>query len=131
MAKKKTARKTEVHLTEKALRDIAAIRRYSVKEFGKRVATKYVDALQAAFTLIKEQPGLLRVEQGFHDQLRFYRVEKHLLVCDVQRSDIFVLTVLSTSQDVAARLADLQPTIALETELLHRKLQQARRKRKD
>lgn len=127
MAKKRVARKFRVLLTERALRDIAEIRDYSMEQFGKRVANQYIASLELAIARIREEPTLLFEEAELHPWLMFYRSQKHLLVCDKQKGAIVVLTVIHASMDIPARLADLQPTLNTETELLHRKLLQKRK----
>ncbi len=121
---------TKLLLTERALRDIAAIETYSVTEWGRRTADKYIADLEAALMQIREKPDLLRPEKELHPDLCFYRVNKHLLVCDVQPKAVFVLTVIHASRDIPSRLAEIQPTLAAEVELLHMKLDQAKKPRK-
>jgi toxin ParE1/3/4 len=121
---------TKLLLTERALHDIAEIEAYSESEWGKRTADKYLADLEAALRRIQEMPDLLRPEKELHPDLRFYRVNKHLLVCDVQPKAIFVLTVIHASRDIPSRLAEIQPTLAAEVELLHRKLNQEKKPRK-
>jgi toxin ParE1/3/4 len=122
VAKKKN-RKTTTHLTERALRDIAGIEKFSVREFGRKVANRYLASLEAAISRITEDPSLLRSEPDCHPWLRFYRAEKHLMVCDYQDSGrIIVLTVIHASMDIPSRLTELEPTLMAETELLHQRL---------
>lgn len=128
MAKKQSG-VIRIHLTERALRDIKGIRVYSVKEFGKRVASQYITSLEAALTRISENAELLRSETDFDPAFQFYPAGKHLLVCDRQPDGIFVLTVLHGSMDIPTRLAELQPTLAAEIRLMHQKLMQAKKKR--
>jgi plasmid stabilization system protein ParE len=113
-------------LTQRALRDIAEIEASSIAEWGRRTAARYIANIEAALARVQEQPDLLRPEADFHPDLRFYRVNKHLLVCDVSPRSIIVLTVIQTSRDIPARLSELEPTLAAEVELLRRKLQQKR-----
>jgi toxin ParE1/3/4 len=117
-------------LTERALRDLANIERFSVEHWGRRAATRYLSDIEAAMQRIRRQPELLRTEEDFHTALRFYSVNKHVLVCDVLPDAIFVLTILHSSMDIPIRLNELSPTLALETELLHRKLEQSKRRRR-
>ena len=120
---RKRSQTPETHLTERALRDIAAIEKYSVQEFGRTVANRYLAKLEAAITRFTEKPELLRSEPDFHAWLRFYRVEKHLMICDYEDSGrIIILTLVHASMDVASRLTELEPTLMAETELLHKKL---------
>ena len=111
-----------VHLTERALRDIVEIEAYSVEQFGRRVANRYLSDLQSALLLIADNPGILRDEPGIHSWLKFYRSGKHLLVCDVGPERVFVLTLIGATMDIPSRLADLEPALSTETELLRRKL---------
>lgn len=113
-------------LTERALTDIEAIFAYSVEQWGKRTADRYLDDLEAGLQRIQEQPGLLKAEADLHPALQFYRVNQHLLACDVRPKAIIVLTVIHSSMDIPARLAELQPTLVAEVELLHRKLEAKR-----
>lgn len=116
-------REIEIHLTERALSDIAQIETYSVQEFGRKVANRYLARIEAAINRLVENPELLRGEPGCHSWLRFYRVEKHLMVCDYRDSGIIViLTVIHASMDIPSRLMELEPTLAAEMELLHRQL---------
>jgi toxin ParE1/3/4 len=123
---KKANRKPTVYLTERALLDIAGIESHSIEQFGKRVADQYIGKLEAGLRRISEKPDLLREEIPFHNSLRFYRVEKHLLVCEVGVvGKIFILTLLHASMDIPSRLAELEPNLSLETELLVKRLRRS------
>jgi plasmid stabilization system protein ParE len=117
-------------ITERALYDIAGIEEYSIAQWGKRAAMKYDSDIEAALARVQDAPRLLRPEEGFHPALSFYRVNKHLLVCDVQPKAIFVLTVIHASRDIPSRLAELAPTLSAEVELLREQLEQAMGARK-
>jgi toxin ParE1/3/4 len=118
----------KLELTQRALRDIQEIYDYSVERFGMRTAEKYLSEIEEALLRIKSRPSLLRPEGDFHKSLRFYRVNKHLLIADVLGDSIVVLTLLHTSMDLPARLAELQPTLAAEVEMLHKRLRAGRPK---
>ena len=122
--------KTKLLITERALRDIAEIETYSVTEWGRRAASKYIGEIEAALVRLQESPGLLRPEATLHPELCFYCVNKHFLVCDRQPGAIFLLTVIHASRDIPSRLAEMQPTLAHEVELLHRQLEQGKKPRK-
>jgi hypothetical protein len=47
-------------------------------------------------------------------------------VCDVRPKTVIVLTLIHASRDIPSRLAETQPTLSAEVELLHRKLDQAK-----
>ncbi len=114
-------------LTERAIHDIAEIDDYSVSQWGKPAAAKYLAQLEQALVRLQEKPALLRPEPDFHPHLRFYRVNQHLLVCDKQPNSIVLLTVIHANHDIPSRLAEMAPTLATEVELLHRQLLQSRK----
>ena len=122
MAKKST-RSIALHMTQRSLRDLVAIEAYSVEQFGRRVANQYLDKLESGINRLKDNPELLREEPPFHASLKFYRIEKHVLVCETGVSGkIIVLTLLHGSMDIPARLAELEPALVIEVAVLLKKL---------
>lgn len=113
-------------LTRRALRDIQDILDFSTERWGKRTAEKYLHELERGLERVKEHPDLLKPETDFHSALMFYRMKNHVFVCDTQTKSIVVLTVIHSSMDIPSRLAELQPELAAEVEILHRKLQASR-----
>jgi len=111
-----------VFLTQRALSDLQEIWDYSEERWGTQTAKSYLHKIEAGLDRLKENPGLLRPEPDFHASLMFYRIERHFLVCDVQSSFLIVLTVFHASMDLPSRLAELQPTLLAEVEILHRKV---------
>ena len=121
---RQASKKRTVHLSDRALRDIIGIESYSTNQFGERVAAQYVSKLEAGIGRIAENPELLREELPFHDTLKFYRIEQHLLVCETAIvGKIIVLTLLHASMDIPSRLAELEPKLLMETEMLLNRLQ--------
>ncbi len=110
-------------LTHSALAAIKDIEQFSIENWGKRVAERYIDDLQAGLVRIQEEPDLLRPHAEFHPELCFYRVNKHLFVCDRQADLIVVLSVVHAAQDIPQRLTEFEPTLKQEVEILHEKLQ--------
>lgn len=120
---RKASKKPTVHLTNGALRDIAKIERYSLEKFGERVASQYIGKLEAGIGRISDNAELLREESLFHESLKFYRVEQHLLVCETAIVDkIIILTQMHASMDIPSRLAELEPKLSMEAELLLKRL---------
>lgn len=109
-------------LTERALQDLRNIESYSIEQWGQQTAEKYMARIEAALDCIAERPELLREEPEFAESLKFHRVQKHILVCDIQSDAIYLLTVLHTSMDIPKRLARLKPQLLLEVDLLHNKV---------
>lgn len=120
---RKSAGSVALHMTERSLRDLVAIEAYSIEQFGRRVANQYLDKLESGINRLKENPELLREEPPFHTSLKFYRIEKHILVCETGvRGKIIVLTLLHGSMDIPARLAELEPALVMEVAVLLKKL---------
>ena len=101
--------------------DLAEIERYSVGEWGRKTADKYLDDIQSALDRLKEDPHVLRLEPDLSPGLYFYRVRKHFLVCDYTGEMIIVLTVIHTTMDIPARLAELEPRLESEVRLLRQR----------
>jgi plasmid stabilization system protein ParE len=120
---KKAGKKRTVHLTDRALRDIANIESYSLERFGKEVAARYIGKLEAGIGRVSDNPELLREESLFHESLKFYRIEQYLLVCETGIEDkIIILTLLHASMDIPSRLAELEPRLSIEAEMLFTQL---------
>lgn len=119
---RRNTRPAELQLTQRALADLKEIERYSVQEWGRKTAGKYLDDIAAALDRLVENPQLLKLEPEFSPNLFFFRVRKHFLVCDCQGDSIIVLTVIHTSMDLPARLQELEPRLALEAQIMTAKL---------
>ena len=119
---KEKQRPMKLHLTERALADFVAIEAYSIEQWGKRIAKKYLSNLEARLRLIHENPGLLGSLEGLPEPLRCYPAGKHVLIFDVGPTSLVLLTVIHGSMDIPSRLSELLPTLAAEVELLHNRL---------
>jgi toxin ParE1/3/4 len=122
--RKRPLPKPRVNLALRALSDLREIERYSVKEWGRKAADKYLDDITAALDRLSESPEILRIEPDLIPGLYFYRVRKHILVCDFQSEKVVVLTVVHTSMDLPARLVELEPRLVAESQILQTKPRQ-------
>lgn len=118
-----------VELTERAMSDLREVERYSIAEWGRRVADKYLRDIEFALDRIRENPDILRLEPEILPGLQFYRVRKHLLVCFCTERLVIVLTVMHTSMDLPARLLELEPGFAADVSLLRDQVKRGRRRR--
>jgi toxin ParE1/3/4 len=121
-SRKKRPLASSVVLTDRALSDLRQIEHYSVTQWGRKTADKYLDGIQAALDRVKASREILRLEPDMAPGLYFYRVRKHFLVCDYTKNIVTVLTVIHASMDIPARLVELQPHLADEIQILHTKL---------
>ncbi len=118
-----------LYFTDRAKRDLRDIRDYSIDVWGKKAAKKYVADFEDAFQRIQQHPGLLQVFEDFHADLCYYRMRKHLVICDLSdKSQIVVLAIVHASMDLPSRLAESYPTLAAEAEILRLNLGKVRRR---
>ncbi len=106
--------------------DIDGIERYSVSKWGERVASKYLADLDSAIARIAENPGLLQVCPDTSLRLRFHLVREHVPVCDAIGHHVFILAVRYAAMDLPHRLAELEPQLLYECELLARRIANSR-----
>ena len=110
---------TKILLTSRALDDIQKIYDYSLAEWGKKTASKYIKAFEDAFSLLQENKGLLKLNRRMSSRFIVYPVQKHYLICDVI-DDTIVLTVRHTSMNLLERLKKLEPNLDKEAKALYR-----------
>jgi toxin ParE1/3/4 len=111
-----------VILSDRAVFDLLEIERYSTEQWGRKTAEAYLSEFESALERLSHSPGLLQLEPGLSTGLYFYRVQKHVLVCDLREQLVAILTVLHTSMDLPSRLMELEPRVIAEVELLRRRL---------
>lgn len=111
----------EVILTERALSDLCEIEDFSIQKWGRKTTDRYLDDLQSALVRLVENPAILRLEPDLSPGLYFYRVRQHFFVCDVGENFIGVLTLIHTSMDLPTRLAELEPRLIAEANMLRKK----------
>jgi plasmid stabilization system protein ParE len=111
-----------VALTRRALADIRAIERYSIAQWGRKPADRYIHDIEAALDRLAQNPALLSQHPEFATGVYFYRIRSHFLVCDYHEKAIVVLTIIHSSMDLPARLSELAPDLASEVAFLHGKL---------
>jgi len=118
-----------VGLTRRALRDLEAIERFSVERWGKTVAMDYLESVEQALDRLREDPGLLRTKEAISPHFSLYRVREHFLVCTMSVGRIYVLTIKHGSMDLPRRLAEHEPQLLQEAELLRRAMEKKNGKR--
>lgn len=121
----------EVHLTRRALFDIEEIDLYPIEKWGERVAAQYFADLYEGAARLGENPSLLQERPETSLRLRFYRVREHVLACDVIGDVIFVLALRAAVMDLPIRLAELEPQLVHEAELLAGQIEARRNRARD
>lgn len=107
-------------LSRRAFLDIKDIEAYSIEKWGPKVADEYIDSIESAFNLLRENPQLLYTKQDIGDSLSFYRVKQHFLVCALFDQEIYVLTVKHGAMDLPNRIQELEPQLLMEADILHK-----------
>ena len=110
-----------VKLTHRAIVDLHEINDDSVQTFRKKVAERYLNDIEAALSMLQEQPGILNSKQEISNCFQFYQVRNHYLVCSRAAETIIILTIKHCQMDLPERLLELEPGL-LEAELLYKKL---------
>lgn len=119
---KRSRSKVRLALTRRAIEDLRQIEYDSVKEWGRKVADKYLDDVTAALDRISQSPQLLQDDRVGIPGLSFYRIRRHVLVCDYRDNSVIVLTVIHTSMDLPARLLELESRLLTEAQILRARL---------
>jgi plasmid stabilization system protein ParE len=117
----------ELLLTDRALEDIAEIEEYSITTWGKKVADKYLDDIEAGLKLLQANVGLLQDFEEFLGKLKYYRVKNHFLVCTEADNTLVVLTVKHVQMDIISLLSKLESTLVLEVDLLFQQLEDSKK----
>lgn len=105
---------TALYLTGRALQDFRAIESYSIEKWGLATARKYLDKIEFALSLIKDQPDILRTDNQISNNLSFYRIEKHFLVFSIGKKRIILLAIVHVSRDLPEMINVLLPSFKLE-----------------
>jgi len=98
-------------LTFRALDDLQDIYDYSELEWGESTASKYIQAFEDSFSLLRKNAGVLRINRQISSKLYIYNVRNHYLICDIIESDIYVLTIKHVSMNLLELLKELEPTL--------------------
>ena len=117
----------ELLLTDRALEDFAKIEEYSITTWGKKVADKYLDDIEAGLKLLQTNAGLLQDIEEFSGKLKYYRIKNHFLICTEADNKLVVLTVKHVQMGIISLLNQLEPTLVLEADLLFQQLKDAKK----
>lgn len=111
-----------VELTHRAMADLHEIHDYSIQTFGTQVAERYLDNIEAALTMLQEQPEILLSKVEISNCFQFYQVRNHYLVCSRVAETIIILTIKHCQMDLPARLFEIEHTLQQEAALLYKQL---------
>lgn len=81
--------------------DISKIYDYTLSEFGKKQAVKYLTGMEKVFLNLVEQPELGRKRNEIRSGLRSLVYEKHVIFYRILKNEIRIIRVLHGSHDVS------------------------------
>jgi toxin ParE1/3/4 len=116
-------------LTDRAHYDLQEIEEYSIQRWGKKTANRYLEDIQTALSLLQEKPDLLHQKPHISTHFKFYRVREHFLICVELKDFLLVLTIKHGQMDLPVQIAELEPTLVQEADLLHQRLLSTEKKR--
>lgn len=113
---------TDIILLRRAAFDIDDILHDSMKRWGDKVASEYVESIDDALQRLAEHPQLLRSFAG-SEVLYYYPVRKHSLFCALAENTIYVLTVKYGGMNLEDVMQTLEPMLLHEVAIMQGKLQ--------
>jgi toxin ParE1/3/4 len=87
-------------------------------------------SLEQALRHLKEHPELMRDIPAISEHLKFYRVERHFLVCSLVGENVYVLTVKHGAMDLPDRMGEFEPQLLCEAAILHEAFIASQKKKK-
>jgi toxin ParE1/3/4 len=112
-----------IRLTHRALSDLQDIYDFSINEWGKNTAEKYLEGIQGIFELLKDNPDILINKPQISNRYKAYQIKSHWLICDILGDDIYILTIKHISMNLLERLNELEPTLEEEVKTLYSNLE--------
>ena len=97
---------TRLRLSGKAREALRRIRLYSVERYGGRVADAYLRGFSRAFDLLERHPRAGAIEPGFAGDIRSFVHRRHLIVYQLQGSDVLVIDIVHQARDLDEALRE-------------------------
>lgn len=116
-----------LHITDRAALEVYKIEEYSRKEWGKQQANKYINDIDKILDLLREHPNLLRAKPEISKHLKFYTSGEHTLIFEKINNDIYFITIKYAGMELDKRIAELEPTLRKEVEIMHKKVIESRK----
>ena len=114
--------KVRILLTDHFYDELDKIIEFSTNEWGSNKAKEYVEDIDDALKLIRENPDVLSTRETISPNFNSYLVNKHWLICHRSNETIIVLTILHTSRNVIDHLTEFEPNLIQEIKTLAHRL---------
>lgn len=87
-------------ITRQADKDIEEIFRYTLKEYGKKQAVKYLSALKSLFIKLCKTPEIGRLRDELREGLRSITNDQHIIFYSINENKILIVRVLHGNRDL-------------------------------
>lgn len=91
-------------ISNAAKADIRLIGEYTQKQWGKGKRRQYLADMQDKFTLLAENPLMVREDDSFTPPVRLCPHAQHLIVYVIDRSDILIVRILHGSMNITDQI---------------------------
>ena len=94
----------------------------SLIEWDETIALKYIKYFEDAFTLLRDNKGVLKLNVKISSRFMVFYVQRHCLICDIINDHIFVLTIKHVSMNLLERLKILESRLDDEAIALFKRI---------
>ena len=98
-------RPARLALLAEARKDMIELRRYSLREFGRAAADRYVDDIRSVFLLLRDKPRAGAELSDIAPGLRAFTKRGHRIFYRIVEGTIVIVRILHHSRDVPRHLA--------------------------
>ena len=109
-------KKPVFHLTRQAAHQLRDIYDHSAKEWGKKVALRYMDELYDVLGKITLQPELGKIRKPRSTPFLMVPAGKHFVVYDILNQKIIILTFLHQRQNIEHIIVTMKSSFLSEIE---------------
>lgn len=96
--------RARLQFTNAARSDLIHLRRYSLQQFGKQAADRYVNHIESVFRLLEKMPLAGQAQPEVGSAVRCYVKKRHRVFYELEGDIVLILRVLHHAQDVSQAL---------------------------
>lgn len=84
----------KLNLTRQAKAELAAIREYTIENYGYKQAQKYLDSIQGICQLLQANPFMGYLKNDLSEVTYTFPVESHMIYYSFDNQNIYLLAIL-------------------------------------
>lgn len=96
--------RAKLALLARARQDMIDIRRYSLREFGRAAADRYVEDIRGVFELLRDNPAAGAALSAVGPDIRSFSKRAHRIVYRIRGETVEIVRVLHHSRDFSKHL---------------------------